>query len=454
MSNSPNQISNFLPTAATVPSTSPLSSQPPSHPQIQHLPASPTIDTSSSLSSVDLTSTSKTPSPNQPSSLDNSPPSYPDVHPTISTSPSPPPIPPPTKTHSMITRSQNQIFKPKQLYLAETPCFESEPTCVSQALKDHQWRQAMSEEFNALVSQGTWDLILLAPNQNVISYKWVFRVKRGKDGQVERYKARLVAKGFHQKPRSDYFETFSPVIKPTTIWIVLSIAVSRVGFIDPNLPYHVCQLRKALYELKQAPRMWFRELKDFLVSHDDILVTGSNPKAIDNLITAMDSKFSLKNLGQLDFFLGMEAIQAAFGLFLSRKGLSKTSCSAQAWRMQRQALAATSSEVVWVCNLLHELGVYQSTPHVLYYDNLGATYLSRNPVMHSRMKHIAIDLHFVHDFMDQKLLHVSHISSKDQLAHGLTKPLSSNHFISLRSKIGVTDGSSILRGHVKERINS
>ncbi|GKV09611.1 hypothetical protein SLEP1_g21084 [Rubroshorea leprosula] len=218
VSNSPNHISNFLPTAVTVPSTSPPSSQPPSHPQIPHLPASPTVDTSS---------TSTTPSQNQPLSLANSPPSCLDVHPTISSSPSPPPIPPPTRTHPMITRSQNQIFKPKQLYLAKTPCSEIEPTCVSQALKDHQWRQAMSEEFSALVSQGTWDLVPSAPNQNIIGCKWVFRVKRGKDGQVERYKARLVAKGFHQKPGSDYFETFSPVIKPTTIRTVLSIAVSR-----------------------------------------------------------------------------------------------------------------------------------------------------------------------------------------------------------------------------------
>lgn len=136
MSNSLNQIPNFLPIAVIVPSTSPFSSQPPSYPQIQHLPTSPTIDTSSPLSSFNLFSTSKIPSQNQPSSLDNSRTSCFDVHPTIPTSPSPPPIPLPTKTHPMITRSQNQIFKPKQLYLAKTPCVEIEPTSVSQALKD------------------------------------------------------------------------------------------------------------------------------------------------------------------------------------------------------------------------------------------------------------------------------------------------------------------------------
>ncbi|GLT69637.1 hypothetical protein SLA2020_417730 [Shorea laevis] len=139
---------------------------------------------------------------------------------------------------------------------------------------------------------------------------------------------------------------------------------------------------------------------------------------------------------------------------VSWKATKQRAVARSSTEAEYRALAAASSEVVWICNLLHELGVYQSTPPVLYCDNLGATYLSRNPVMHSRMKHIAIDLHFVRDLVDQKILRVSHISSKDQLADGLTKPLSSTRFISLRSKIGVTDGSSILRGHVKERISS
>ncbi|GLT59368.1 hypothetical protein SLA2020_321890 [Shorea laevis] len=138
---------------------------------------------------------------------------------------------------------------------------------------------------------------------------------------------------------------------------------------------------------------------------------------------------------------------------VSWKATKQCAVAQSSTKVEYKALVAASSKVVWICNLLHELGVYQSTPPVLYCDNLGAIYLNRNPIMHSRMKHIAIDFHFVRDLVDQKILLVSHISSKDQLANGLTKPLSSNRFISLRSKIGVTDGSSILWGHVKERIS-
>ena len=167
-----------------------------------------------------------------------------------------------------------------------------ELTCASQAMKIPEWRRAMSEEFDALVCNGTWDLVPSNALTNVVGCKWVFRIKRAPNGSISRYKARLVAKGFHQRPGLDYTDTFSPVIKTTTIRIVLSIAVSRgwslrqldvnnaflqghlsetvymaqpPGFVDPASPSHVCRLRKAIYGLKQAPRAWYNELRQFLL---------------------------------------------------------------------------------------------------------------------------------------------------------------------------------------------
>ena len=69
---------------------------------------------------------------------------------------------------------------------------------VNKALIDPKWRQAMNDEFNALVWNGTWEIVSSTFMQNLVGCKWVFRIKQLLDGSVDRYKARLVVKGFHQ----------------------------------------------------------------------------------------------------------------------------------------------------------------------------------------------------------------------------------------------------------------
>jgi histone deacetylase 1/2 len=80
-----------------------------------------------------------------------------------------------------------------------------------------------------------------------------------------------------------------------------------------------------------------------------------------------------------------------------------------------KAVAKSTTEIIWVQPLLKELGISQNQPPVLWCDNIGATYLSSNPVFHARTKHIEVDFHFVRERVTQKLLQIKFISSKDQL---------------------------------------
>ena len=96
-----------------------------------------------------------------------------------------------------------------------------------QALDDPAWTAAMREEFSALQRTKTWTLVPRPPGTNVVSCKWIFKLKERSDGSLHKYKARLVARGFTQQYGVDYVATFSPVVKAATIRLVLSIAVSR-----------------------------------------------------------------------------------------------------------------------------------------------------------------------------------------------------------------------------------
>jgi histone deacetylase 1/2 len=102
-----------------------------------------------------------------------------------------------------------------------------------------------------------------------------------------------------------------------------------------------------------------------------------------------------------------------------------------------KSVANATAEIMWIQRLLHELGVFLSRAPTLWCDNLGATYLSVNPVFHARTKHIEVDYHFVRERVAQKALHIRFISTHDQLADVLTKPLSTQVFVRFRHNLNM-----------------
>ena len=100
----------------------------------------------------------------------------------------------------------------------------------------------MKEEYDALIKNRSWDLVPRPCGANVIIGKWLYRHKFGAYGKLARYKSRWVARGYTQQPGIDYEETFSPVVKPATIRIVLSLAVSR------GWPIHQLDVKNAFLQ--------------------------------------------------------------------------------------------------------------------------------------------------------------------------------------------------------------
>ncbi|KAK1692440.1 hypothetical protein QYE76_009137 [Lolium multiflorum] len=106
-----------------------------------------------------------------------------------------------------------------------------------------------------------------------------------------------------------------------------------------------------------------------------------------------------------------------------------------------KALANATAELIWVEALLRELGVRLQEKPCLWCDNLGATYLSINPVFHARTKHIEIDYHFVRERVASNRLAIKFISTKDQVADGFTKPLPVKGLDEFKRNLNLSRGS-------------
>lgn len=210
--------------------------------------------------------------------------------PSRSSTPSQPIVP---STHPMITRGKVGIVKPKHFAdlaslgttgLVHALFTSTIPKGFKSTSKHTHWLMAMDEEMSALRDNITSDFLPRPAHSNVVGSKSIFNTKFHSDGTTERYKAHLVAQGLTQVPRLDFSHTFSPVVKASTVRIVLTLAVmhqwplhqldvknaflngmlSKTAFmeqppvfVDEKYPLHVCRLKKALYGLKQAPRDWF-----------------------------------------------------------------------------------------------------------------------------------------------------------------------------------------------------
>lgn len=189
-------------------------------------------------------------------------------------------------------KNATPIRKPK--YLNTLNVLRTEDVEIPNNLKDlrssemcEEWLASMETEISALEHNKTWDLVELPEGKKAIGCKWVFTVKSDKDGNVERFRSRLVAKEYEQKYGIDYLEIFSPVIKYSSVRMIIALAAEHQlflhqmdmssaylngelsedvymrqpeGFVSEEYPNRVLKLKKSLYGLKQSGREWNAKL--------------------------------------------------------------------------------------------------------------------------------------------------------------------------------------------------
>ncbi|CAI7730585.1 unnamed protein product [Closterium sp. NIES-53] len=247
--------------------------------------------------------------------------------------------------------------EPAYCFLAPAP---EEPASMEEALAGpdgEKWLVSKDAEYQSLLENGTWDLVVLPDDKKAVQCKWVLRIKTDDKGQVTIYKSRLMAKGFMQKEKQDLNEIFALTAKPPTLRVLLADAAVSGKFIiqmDMSTAFlkgifeedvymtqppgyedgtgRVCKLKKSIYGLKQAPRCWYQKLAAvlkemgfrtsscdeslffkgekeklvlFLVYMDDILLFSSSMKEIQNVQQQLMKNLNCKTLGEVKYYLGM-----------------------------------------------------------------------------------------------------------------------------------------------------
>lgn len=242
-----------------------------------------------------------------------------------------------------------------------------EPSTVQEALSGSErelWKAAITDEYQSFEKNKAWTLMPLPVGKKAVKCKWVFKKKYGTDGELLRYKARLVAKGFTQKYGIDYKETYSPVVRYSTIRTLLALAVNldmqvdhmdvKTAFLNGDLTEtvfmeqpegykvkgkenHVFKLNKAIYGLKQASRAWYEKIDKALIDLqfrrslnepcvyikqdntgeliilalyvDDILLISKNTPEKNKLKDELMKVFEMRDLGKATHVLGMRLRQ-------------------------------------------------------------------------------------------------------------------------------------------------
>uniref|UniRef100_A0A2N9H5D4 Reverse transcriptase Ty1/copia-type domain-containing protein n=1 Tax=Fagus sylvatica TaxID=28930 RepID=A0A2N9H5D4_FAGSY len=285
------------------------------------------------------------------------------------------------------------------------------------------WREAVNDEMDSILSNNTWVLVDLPPGSNTIGCKWIFRRKYRTDGTIQTFKARLVAKRFRQREGIDYFDTYAPVARITSIRVLIALAsiyklvVHQMdvktaflngdldeevymdqpeGFVLPGSEKKVCKLVKSLYGLKQAPKQWHEKFDTVILANgfkhngadkcvyskftseygvivclyvDDMLIFGTNMLGVCETKKYLASVFKMKDLNEADTILGIKVKRHSEGYALCQnhyieklrilEGQLHSSSFASAIGSMMYAMHCTRPDIAFAVNRLSR---YTSNP--------------------------------------------------------------------------------------------
>ncbi|GKE35556.1 ribonuclease H-like domain-containing protein [Tanacetum coccineum] len=214
-----------------------------------------------------------------------------------------------------------------------------EPKTYLEVSQHKHWVDAMNAEMDALYRNNTWEIVDLPIRRKAIGSKWVWKIKYKPNGEIERYKARVVAKAFNQREGIDFDKTFSSVVKIVTVRCLINLVVQSgwsLFQMDINNAFLYGDLEETVYmtlspgyfpdnetKSKSDYSLFTKSFGDvfiaLLVYVDDIIIIGNSLAEIKKVKQFLKTKFMIKDLGKLKYFLGIEVLDTPKGICLNQR---------------------------------------------------------------------------------------------------------------------------------------
>nr|GEY85812.1 hypothetical protein [Tanacetum cinerariifolium] len=293
-----------------------------------------------------------------------------------------------------IIESRDDIFDEQMFSSVLKPSQRSldDPKTFDEAIKSQDvafWKEVINYETDSIMGNNTWVLTDLPPGCKPLSCKWIFKRNLKVDGPVEKFKAMLVIHGFKQKSGIDYFDTYAPVTRISTIRLL--IAMTSIH----NLIIHQMDVKTAFLNgklEKKAPKQWHQKFNEMVLSNgyllnqadrcvyskfdasgkgiiiflyvDDMLIFGTDQVQVDLTKKFLSSRFLMKEMGEADVILGIrikhksndtcEKLMPNIGLAVSQLEYSRViSCLMYAMTCTRPDIAfvvgklSSGDEISW-----------------------------------------------------------------------------------------------------------
>ncbi|GJY32875.1 reverse transcriptase domain-containing protein [Tanacetum coccineum] len=320
-------------------------------------------------------------------------------------------------------------------------------------------KEAINDEMDSIMGNNNWVLADLPPGCKPLGCKWIFKRKLKVDGTIKKFKARLVIQGFKQNSGIDYFDTYVPVARISTIRLLIAMA-SIHNLIIHQMDVKIAFLNGDLEE-EQTPKQWHQMFDEVVLSNgylfnqankcvyskfdetgkrviiclyvDDMLIFGTDQVQVDLTKECLSSRFYIKDMREADVILGIRIKHESNGIVISRSHyIEKAVSQLEYFRVIGCLMYAMTYTRPGIAFVMGKLSMYTSNPGTQHWQAIQRMY-------NGNSRHLGVRHSMIRELITNGVISIEFVRSQQNLVDHLTKIMARD--LVIKSVEGFLDSS-------------